>query len=112
MALLESEDLPGLSFLVTDPRAWYPDYRWAVSDGDLAALETPSADNLELLVIATVSQEPFTITFNLLGPLVVNRAGGRARQVIQHQTDYAAAHPVGPDLQAALNGGSARQGGA
>ena len=110
VALLESEDLPGLSFLVTDPRAWYPDYRWSVSDGDLAALAAAGADSLELLVIATINPEPFTITFNLLGPLVVNRAGGRGRQVIQHQTDYAAAHPVGPDLQSALNGGAPRQG--
>jgi flagellar assembly factor FliW len=103
VALLESEDMPGLSFLVTDPRAWYPDYQFAVSTGDLTALEAATASDLDLLVIATVSQEPFAITFNLLGPLVVNRAGGRGRQVIQHQKDYAAAHQVGPDLTTALN---------
>jgi len=102
VALLESEDVVGLSFLVTDPRAWYPDYHFTVTAGDLAALGAATENELELLVIATVSPEPFAITFNLLGPLLVNRAGGRGRQVIQHQTEYAAAHQVGPDVAAGL----------
>jgi len=115
VAVLESEDMPGLSFLVTDPRAWYPDYHLSVTPGDLTALEAATESELDLLVIATVSQEPFAITFNLLGPLLVNRAGGLGRQVIQHQTDYAAAHPVGPDLAAGLSqpaAGAARPEGA
>jgi flagellar assembly factor FliW len=95
VVLLESQDVPSLSFILADPRAWYQDYRYEASPADLAALEATGESDLNLFAIATVEPEPFSVTLNLLGPLLVNQASGRGLQVIQHQSEYSAAQRVG-----------------
>jgi len=97
VALLKSEDQPNLSFIVADPRTWYPQYKFDVSAEDLKALGVSRLEDLVALTIITVEPDPFAVTANLLGPLVVNPSTGRARQVIQSAYPYQARQPL--DLQ-------------
>jgi flagellar assembly factor FliW len=97
VALLKSVDQPNLSFIVADPRTWYPHYKFDVSAEDLKALEVFSPDDLIALTIITVEPDPFSVTANLLGPLVVNPTTGKARQIIQSAYPYQARQPL--DLQ-------------
>lgn len=97
VALLKSIDQPNLSFIVADPRTWYPNYKFDVSAEDLKALEVFSASDLIALTIITVEPDPFAVTANLLGPLVVNPSSGKARQIIQSTYPYLARQPM--DLQ-------------
>ncbi len=90
--ILRSLDLEGLSFIVTDPRDLLPDYSYEASASDLAALEVTNPGSLSPLIILNIQAEPFRITANLLGPLLLNPATGRARQVIQSSHNYSAAH--------------------
>ena len=88
VALLKSLDQPNLSFIVADPRVWYPHYKFDVLPEDLKALEVFGDDDLAVLTIITVEPDPFAVTANLLGPLVVNPTSGKARQIIQSAYPY------------------------
>ena len=97
VALLKSLDQPNLSFIVADPCTWYPNYVFDVGAEDLQALEVTSRNTLAALTIITVEPDPFSVTANLLGPLVLNPANGKARQIIQSAHPYLARQPL--DLQ-------------
>ena len=97
VALLKSDDQPNLSFIVADPHTWYPHYQFDVSAEDLKALGVPRPQDLVALTIVTVEPDPFAVTANLLGPLIVNPTTGQARQVIQSAYPYQARQPL--DLQ-------------
>ena len=97
VALLNSLDQANLSLIVADPRIWYPQYAFDVSPDDLAALGAASAAQLTVLAVITVEADPFAVTANLLGPLVLNPLTGRARQVVQSAYPYLARQPL--DLQ-------------
>jgi flagellar assembly factor FliW len=90
--ILRCLDLDGLSFIVTDPRALLPTYSVETNAADLAALGVAEPGGLSALVILNIQAEPFRITANLLGPLLINPATGRARQVVQSSHNYSAAH--------------------
>ncbi len=94
VALLVSLDLPALSFIVADPNVWFPQYRFDTSPEDLKALEVFSQDDLAVLTIITVEPDPFAVTANLLGPLVINPTSGKARQIIQSAYPYQARQPL------------------
>jgi flagellar assembly factor FliW len=100
VALLKSVDQPNLSFIVADPHTWYPHYKFDVSPEDLKALEVFSADDLTALTIITVEPDPFSVTANLLGPLVVNPTSGKARQIVQSAYPYLARQPLDLQVQA------------
>ncbi|MBI3762763.1 MAG: flagellar assembly protein FliW [Chloroflexi bacterium] len=94
LALLHSRDQPGLSLIVVDPRLVEPDYAPALEEADRAALGGGDGADLQWLSVLTVQNDPLVVTANLLGPLVVNRATGTARQVILSLSGYPAAYPV------------------
>jgi flagellar assembly factor FliW len=94
VCLLHSLDQAGLSFIVADPRIWYSGYEYDVSAADLEALGVSQAQSLSVLVIITVEPNPFAVTANLLGPLVVNMSAGCGRQVIQSARPYLATQPL------------------
>ncbi len=84
---LESARTPGLRFIVSVPEPFFPDYS-PVVDADVVAplldepVELDSADELQLLVILTVSGPIASATANLLAPLIVAPRTGRAMQVV------------------------------
>ncbi len=107
--VLRSLDEPAVSFLVTDPYLICPDYRFELAEADAAALEAASPDDVAVLCILNVRLSPppsapipqagaegagVLITANLLGPLVIHKATGRARQVVLANSNYSAHHVV------------------
>ena len=100
IALLQSLDEPRLSFIVADPRLWYPNYVADVSTTDLQQLAVSHSVTAQLLCILTVEMEPFQVTANLLGPLVINPDTGQARQIIQSNRPYLARQPLSLRSQA------------
>lgn len=107
--VLRCLDEPAVSFLVTDPHLICPDYRFELGEADAAALEAASPADVAVLCILNVKLSPATedggqrtgagdagllITANLLGPLVIHKATGRARQVVLANSAYSAHHVV------------------
>lgn len=115
--VLRSLDEPAVSFLVTDPYLLCPDYHFELAEADAAALEASSPDDVAVLCILNVklSSPPSApasqaevkgagvlITANLLGPLVIHKASGRARQVVLANSSYSAHHVVIGDRNTGL----------
>lgn len=91
---LQSLDCPDLALLVTDPFQFFPDYELEVSDEDQRELGLSVPEDLMVLVTVTVRKDPSEVTANLLGPLVVNVANHRARQIILPGDRYKTRHPL------------------
>ena len=95
LALLVSEDQPGLSLPVVNPWLIRVDYAPQLAEADHLALQSAAPADLEWLVILNIQAEPPLMTANLLGPLVINRQTGVARQVILSLSGYPAAYLLG-----------------
>jgi flagellar assembly factor FliW len=85
-----------LSFVVIDPIGLLPDYTPELFDEDAASLGIETADDALVLNIVTVGRtQPATATANLVGPIIINRHTGQARQVvISNHGRYSARHPL------------------
>jgi flagellar assembly factor FliW len=83
---LQSLDHPDLAFLVVVPAAFFPDYEPDLPDDDCAAIGLTRPEDAQLLCIVTIDDED--VTANLLGPVVVNVATRRARQVVLTHGDW------------------------
>lgn len=117
LGLLQSLDDERVSFIVADPRQIVPGYRLSLSEPDARALQLPAAGTPpeEVDVYCTLSvpgpeqEEPFRVTANLLGPLVINRRAGLGRQVILSDSDYNPRHEL-PVVIPAPSASAAKEG--
>lgn len=103
VALLVSEDQPGLSLPVINPWLVRADYAPQLAEADQLLLAPAEADDLEWLTILNIQSEPPLITANLLGPVVINRRTGAGRQVILSLSGYSAEQLVGGAPEPAPN---------
>lgn len=85
-----------LHFVVIEPGGLVPDYVPELFDEDAAALGLEAPDDALVLNIVTVGRtEPVTATVNLVGPLIINRRTGVARQVVlSNHNRYSARQPL------------------
>lgn len=67
---LQCADDPALTFLVTDPTLFYPDFRASVDNEH--PLVAAMADDYQLLAIVTVDKPTRHVTINLAAPLAVH----------------------------------------
>jgi flagellar assembly factor FliW len=84
-------DVPDLSFIVCDPRRFWPGYEAEVPDG---------GGDHELLVIVTAPGAARDLTANLMAPLVVDTGSGIGRQLVLDTGRYSTRHPLPPALAA------------
>lgn len=85
---LQSVDDPDLAFVVTDPLIFKPDYEIRVFENDLAELDVEDPSTVVQLVIVTVPRDPAKMTANLKGPLLINTANNKARQIVLDDPKY------------------------
>lgn len=88
---MRSLDLESLRFVVVPPGDVFENYVIEVPEDDVERLGLHGAEDALVLVIVTVSRPP---TANLLGPVVVNRHTGRARQVVLVGSSYEVRTPL------------------
>jgi flagellar assembly factor FliW len=69
-----------LRLFLLDPTYYVPEYLPAVADEDLAALGASSVGEVDVYVVANISDGAPVV--NLLAPIVVNPASGSATQLI------------------------------
>ncbi|MDA8189249.1 MAG: flagellar assembly protein FliW [Dehalococcoidales bacterium] len=94
LAVLQCVDDTDVSFLVTDPRHIFSDYKLELPLEEADQLGIESAEDGRVLCILTVKDGPVRVTANLLGPVVINTRTMIARQVILQDSQYSAQHPV------------------
>jgi|SaaInlStandDraft_3_1057020.scaffolds.fasta_scaffold21467_2 flagellar assembly factor FliW len=87
---LQSVKNPNLAFITIDPFLIMPEYRPDIADEDVEALQIESEEDVLMLSIVTISNDPDEgVTANLVGPVVINwkkRLGKQA--VIKNHQDY------------------------
>lgn len=94
---LQCVDAPDVAFVVLDPVLFFPDYRPQSSPEVLGEVEAHHENEVEVLVILTIPPgRPQDITANLMGPLVINLAIRRGRQVVLDDPRYSHKHPLLP----------------
>jgi flagellar assembly factor FliW len=91
---LESVEAGGPSFVVVPPAAVVEDYEVPVDSDTADALGIAEPDDAFMLAIVAVGGDGGEHTVNLLGPIVVNRHSGQARQVVLVDSDYPLRHPL------------------
>lgn len=101
LRLLQSLDDERVTFIVADPRQIVSDYRFSLAEADFQALGYPAQtlavsqpDTMDVYCILSVQEDPFGVTANLLGPLVVNWQTGLGIQLILSESGYDARHSV------------------
>lgn len=101
-ALIDEEDSPfiymqslnqvELTFVITDPFIFYPDYEFELPDSDSAELQIK--DELSVRCIITVRENIEESTLNLLAPLVFNPEQRLGKQVVLQKVPYQTSHPL------------------
>ncbi|OAB42936.1 flagellar assembly protein FliW [Paenibacillus glacialis] len=99
---LQSVREPKLSFMLSDPFTFYPDYEFELNDTereelDIVAMET----QIIVHCMVTLSSNIERSTLNLLAPLVFNPDKRMGKQVVLHHTTYQTRHQlfVGSEVQ-------------
>jgi flagellar assembly factor FliW len=84
----QSLDEAAIAFVVINPFIVKADYAPVIDDNDTKLLEIESADDVVLLTIVTIRQNPFSVSVNLRAPIVVNAKKKIAKQVILENAAY------------------------
>ena len=97
---MQSVDLPALAFVVTDPRAFKPDYKVSVTAAQLEPLEITDPEAAAVWVILTIPDDPSKMTANLQGPLIVNPDKRLGAQIVINEEGATTKYPVIGGLKA------------
>ena len=79
---LRSVNRPDLRFVLTPADCFFDDYRPGLTPVIAGSLGAPDLDDLEVLLMLTISTGLAEATANLRAPIVVSRSTGRAMQVV------------------------------
>jgi flagellar assembly factor FliW len=92
---LQSLQEPSLAFLVAFPEAIVPGYAPLVDNSVANELElTEETPQMVLTTVTIPAGKPKEMTTNLLGPMIINGATMRAKQVILTDDAYTVKHRV------------------
>ncbi len=88
---LQSLDQGGLSFLLTDPWLFFPDYAPELQDNDVEFLHIEDAATVATYCLISFNNDLKNTRFNLLAPLCINHEKNTGRQVILTSSGYSVA---------------------
>ena len=84
-------DEPNLAFAVVDPADFFDDYSVSGCEAlDVLGLETE--DDLALLAIVTIPEDPVSMSANLMAPVAVNARTRVAHQIVLDDDRYSPRH--------------------
>ena len=83
-----------LRFAIINPLIFIPDYSPKISKGLLSGLETDDLQDLVLYAIVTIGENPMESTVNLSGPVIINKAAKRGKQLLIDDDRYSIQDPI------------------
>jgi flagellar assembly factor FliW len=92
-----------LSFLVSDPFIFFPEYEFELPDEDTEELEI--RDGILVRCIVTIKEQVEQTTMNLLAPIVLNSINQLGRQTVLHNSPYLTKHLLWSDQPTKTNKG-------
>jgi flagellar assembly factor FliW len=84
----QSLDDGAIAFVVINPYSAKADYEPMISDNDVKLLEIEGAEDVVLLAILTIRQNPFSVSMNLRAPIVINAKKKIAKQIVLEDAQY------------------------
>jgi len=96
---LLSTELSRLGFVVVDPAFFWPDYAPRISKDDLRSLDVTEEEDMVIYSIVTLADDPAEVTVNLSGPVLLNSANRKARQLALLDDRYTTKHKILEALQ-------------
>ncbi len=85
---MQSVEEPMVAFIVVNPSILDSDYRIEINANEIAELEPTSPDMIETYVIANVPEDWKQMTINLQGPILINTANNKAKQLVLMNSEY------------------------
>ncbi len=96
---LLSIDNEQLGFVVVNPGLIWADYDPRISREDLTSLEVQDAKDVVTYSVVTLADDPTKVTANLSGPILLNSANMKARQLALLDDRYTTKHKILDTLQ-------------
>lgn len=94
---LQSVEEPALAFLITDPTHYVPEYAPSVREDQVTDIELTEETPQLLFTTASIpGGDPKAMTLNLAGPIIVNAATRKAKQLVLEGDAYTIKHRVFP----------------
>ncbi len=97
---LQSTESPELNFILLDPFLFRPDYLVDAPDEVMQSLGITSPEDALILCLVTVPSTGGSITANLMGPLIINKASRKATQVVLVDSRWQVKHDIMAELAA------------
>ena len=95
-AYLQSLETPELTFLLTDPFNFFPDYEFNIDDATEEQIGV-SADNVPMVwCIAMIPDKVENMTANLVAPILFNIQNKTSAQIILDNNKYTTRHRLFP----------------
>ncbi|GAB4274123.1 MAG: flagellar assembly protein FliW [Candidatus Rifleibacteriota bacterium] len=85
---LQCVDDGNLAFVIIEPLSFMFEYDLEISDADADFIGLKRAEDCVLYVIVSIPQNPKDMTANLQGPLVINAANRKGRQIISNNSRH------------------------
>ena len=79
---LQCVEAGDLAFVIIEPLSFMFEYDIEISDADQEALGLENPEDVALYAIVSIPDNPRDMTANLQGPLVINAASRKGRQII------------------------------
>ncbi len=76
------------ALVVTNPLWFYPEYRVKVHKTELEDIKLENLHKGEVWTLVTVRNNPFVVSINLKGPILINKELGLAKQLVINSDDY------------------------
>ena len=89
---LQSLDDPEIAFVVANPALFFPAYSIEIDPRELGEVKPDPNDRLLVLGICTIPENSAEATMNLQGPVVINTASRKGKQLVLNRSDYATQH--------------------
>lgn len=88
LQMLQSLHTPNLAFFITNPHHFYADYRFALEESVIKALQIKAERDLAILSIMTVKEPLQQSTINLQAPIIINYRTMLGKQIILKDEQY------------------------
>lgn len=89
----QAVDNPDLAFVVVDTKNCDVDYTIRLTSEEAEKLQLGEGAETIILAVVTMAADPFAITVNLQGPIVLNPERMIAKQIVLEGGKYSTKHP-------------------
>lgn len=99
---MQALEEPSLAFVVIEPESFMKNYELSIAQSELEAIGVADINDIKVLLIVTIPDNPSDMTANLQGPVLLNMKNRNGRQAISQNDKYRVRHRIVDEM----NGGA------